>query len=654
MTSSYKRVTENQVNYVVWRYLQESGFGEAAVKLQRDWNVNPQSLPFAEFVKTHALVNLIHKGLQYCELETTLIQNGRCRGPPEYIFGPPSRITVPSEKEEEDDEDRGKRRSHELPDREGDAMDIDAPRPPQPPPPTIQQQQQQQPNGVAPTPLPHPARPAPPAPAPSPPVVLRPKTTGPSVSTQMEPPIELAGSVLHTETSHVLHCTWNPVDPNCLATAGTNALTRIWKIVDPTEDAVTQSSSSSSSPSTLIKAEHVELMGEDRTWYPTEICWDPSGALLAVASYNWETMDDGRLNLWTKKGYIRVVLRPSFKPVLIMRWNPVGDLLLGICTDGGTTEIKSWDPVTGDAVYTRDHPHPLEHATWFDNDEFFVAGNWSLDIFRIDDPEPMSRDFELRQDKVVWWRNDLVTGRIASTTYDSTVVICGKDNQLLHTYRGHTGTICSIEWQPLKEGSSFNQGQPRRLATCSVDGTIRIWNGVEPYQCLRVYPFGKARLPVLDMAFSPDGSLIAGASETKVLIWDVNSPSRFPRASWELKETTPRAAVVNDDHVHDHDHDDGDIDNNDTKLVDGTTTATTTTTMNGNHHHHQRQPITLQQNEEVEEQEEPKRESSDESDVPPYSLLSWNQDGSKLALAYKTRIAIIGVPPLSPLLLQPS
>lgn len=57
---------------LIWFHI--IGFGEAAVKLQRDWNVNPQDLPFAEFVKTHALVNLIHKGLQYCELETTLIQ----------------------------------------------------------------------------------------------------------------------------------------------------------------------------------------------------------------------------------------------------------------------------------------------------------------------------------------------------------------------------------------------------------------------------------------------------------------------------------------------------------------------------------------------------------------------------------------------------
>ncbi len=53
------------------------GHGEAAVKLQRDWNRNPQSLPFAQYIKTHALVSLVQKGLQYHEIEQTIDQ-ARC------------------------------------------------------------------------------------------------------------------------------------------------------------------------------------------------------------------------------------------------------------------------------------------------------------------------------------------------------------------------------------------------------------------------------------------------------------------------------------------------------------------------------------------------------------------------------------------------
>lgn len=51
-----------------------AGHGEAAVKLQRDWIADPQTLPFAQHIKTHALVALVQKGLQYYEIEQSMIQ----------------------------------------------------------------------------------------------------------------------------------------------------------------------------------------------------------------------------------------------------------------------------------------------------------------------------------------------------------------------------------------------------------------------------------------------------------------------------------------------------------------------------------------------------------------------------------------------------
>ena len=50
------------------------GHGDAAVKLQRDWLLDPQTLPFAQHVKAHALVSLVQKGLQYHQIEQSLDQ----------------------------------------------------------------------------------------------------------------------------------------------------------------------------------------------------------------------------------------------------------------------------------------------------------------------------------------------------------------------------------------------------------------------------------------------------------------------------------------------------------------------------------------------------------------------------------------------------
>ena len=52
--------------------LKRAGYGDAAVKLQRDWNVNADGLPFAKHIQGQALVNLVQKGLKYHHLQLTI------------------------------------------------------------------------------------------------------------------------------------------------------------------------------------------------------------------------------------------------------------------------------------------------------------------------------------------------------------------------------------------------------------------------------------------------------------------------------------------------------------------------------------------------------------------------------------------------------
>ncbi|ETI27815.1 hypothetical protein G647_00264 [Cladophialophora carrionii CBS 160.54] len=86
-------LSSDQLNYLIWRYLQESGYADAAVKLQRDWRVDAESLPFAKCVKGHALVSLVQKGLRYHHLSLTIDENGRPSkqlNPSMFFFGPES------------------------------------------------------------------------------------------------------------------------------------------------------------------------------------------------------------------------------------------------------------------------------------------------------------------------------------------------------------------------------------------------------------------------------------------------------------------------------------------------------------------------------------------------------------------------------------
>ncbi|KIW16181.1 hypothetical protein PV08_06232 [Exophiala spinifera] len=96
-------LNSDQLNYLIWRYLQESGYADAAVKLQRDWKVDAENLSFAKNIKGHALVHLVQKGLRYHHLSLTIDENGRPSkqlNPTMFFFGPESNEPPPELREE--------------------------------------------------------------------------------------------------------------------------------------------------------------------------------------------------------------------------------------------------------------------------------------------------------------------------------------------------------------------------------------------------------------------------------------------------------------------------------------------------------------------------------------------------------------------------
>jgi hypothetical protein len=53
----------------VWRYLQEAGFGNAALQLSRCWMRDPETLPFARNVDAHTLIRILQDGMCFDELQ---------------------------------------------------------------------------------------------------------------------------------------------------------------------------------------------------------------------------------------------------------------------------------------------------------------------------------------------------------------------------------------------------------------------------------------------------------------------------------------------------------------------------------------------------------------------------------------------------------
>jgi hypothetical protein len=62
--STREPLNSNILNYLVWRYLQETGFAMAATWLGREWHRNPDEvMPFAKDIQQYALIHLVQDGL---------------------------------------------------------------------------------------------------------------------------------------------------------------------------------------------------------------------------------------------------------------------------------------------------------------------------------------------------------------------------------------------------------------------------------------------------------------------------------------------------------------------------------------------------------------------------------------------------------------
>lgn len=85
-----------------------------------------------------------------------------------------------------------------------------------------------------------------------------------------------------------------------------------------------------------------------------------------------------------------------------------------------------------------------------------------------------------------------------------------------------------MAWQPLPPNQAVPDDE-RLIATGGDDCAILIWNARKPESKAKC--FLTMDLPIVRLAFTPDGAFIAGASSRQVLIWKVDNHT-MPRASW--------------------------------------------------------------------------------------------------------------------------
>ncbi|KAI1388913.1 WD40 repeat-like protein [Hypoxylon trugodes] len=603
----------DRVNFLIWRYLIEGNYRETAVKFQKEWHVKEphRQLDFAQHVKSHALVNVINKGLLYSSLEREHAQSQqqlqqqqvpRDAATPTAlaelgIFGPllahpplhqqllEQRQADEMDQDDDAETDTVAAAAATTTSGGGDAENnrkrqIDR----QQQAPLLNGSPAKRPrlsngyeNGVdaATTPMEldgqnhHGDNHAYPSPqegeqAPTP----IPRTDGPEQGTQVEKVEELT-----TETTFI------PLGfgvDDAPTSSPTTALARIngesapvllhcqWHPRDPTilaaagTDALARIWNISRGATTdLASNGHVNgvapnfhtLVEDDIQPRAniTAMAWNTDGSAIAIAT---DSDSKARINLWGPEGAHLQRFEVPEPPVYKLRWNPSGAAILGIAPDNGGALITVYHAPTSNSMTYYLPRHDLDAEPLdvaWTSESEFLLCGGDLLVAL------KCADGEIAEVKKFETRDGDILTQVQFDSRTSLAATCG-DKGYVDIWdtsgrrREIKAHVDAVTKLAWQPLEQQPSGDERLLASGGEDGAIFVWNALAPDSKAKCsMTMGPA---IVALAFTPDGAFIAGATNERILIWKVGDCS-IPRASWSRGPhpgwLSPRANAESDE-----------------------------------------------------------------------------------------------------------
>ncbi|KAL3316451.1 Transducin (beta)-like 1 X-linked receptor 1 [Cichlidogyrus casuarinus] len=323
----------------------------------------------------------------------------------------------------------------------------------------------------------------------------------PSVN-NMIPPENI--TVLSGHESEVFICAWNPKCDK-LASGSGDSTARIWDLEHPSNQSIKQ----------LVLTHEVNRDGQTvlSNKDVTSLDWNAEGTYLATGSY------DGFARVWSTDGQLKATLGQHKGPIFALKWNKKGNYILTAGVDK-TTII--WEAESGKiAQQFAFHTAPTLDVDWQNTDTFASCStDTNIHVCRLGRDKPIMT-FQGHANEVNAIKWDPSGRLLASCSDDMTLKLWDMmHTQCVHNLRGHEKEIYTIKWSPTGPGTLYPSA-PLCLASASFDSTVRLWD-LESGRCTRT--LRKHTQSVYSVAFSPDGHKLAtGSFDRWVHIWRVET-----------------------------------------------------------------------------------------------------------------------------------
>jgi WD40 repeat protein len=286
----------------------------------------------------------------------------------------------------------------------------------------------------------------------------------------------------------------------------------------------------------------------------TALCWNSNGEMTVSAQEErvneiGEIMKTDKLFKAIEGGTEFQVVSSTAGLVTILRWNEAKELLLAISNDGRRGSIKIWKS-PGDEqfpTWTTFTDTTIFDAIWISDSAFVICGIEMFCVYEIGDALNLQRSLATR---MTWEivKYDASSGIIAALGLEEQTSYLGiihpNEPTALQTQEYPDPYFADLDFRPLHKSDALGissisyapASSPVILATCAASGVCRIWDASESFKCLK-------RLAIADdyqannIAFSPDGSLLAAAGPDAVTVWDLDKRV-VPLATWRAQDVS--------------------------------------------------------------------------------------------------------------------